>query len=174
MGRGVLINRYKGYKSGPTELIVGGVLQPGYEAYINKPTTAAVADTWNCYGGKGDTSAWTSYYDIGQPGGTNDNPLTGYISSSVRIDFTPKAKGKTCTITWSVKAAARIGKRGYAQITGATLYYNGDGPIDTITVTSTFDITQENFYFFVRGYWDGWTTGWWPTSSASVSYLALD
>lgn len=170
MGRGVLLNKDKNKKSGPIEIIVGGALQPGWDKYIGTPQASAYADVWGGQRSVGVTSA-SAWSDNG---GTDSNVLSGILRTSVRINFLPKCVGKTIIVSWYGKASARFWNSGgvYAYHTGGYIY-SKSGYVDGAGATSTFTITQENWYFIISGSWDGWTSFWKPSCASSISYLAI-
>ena len=168
MGRGVITSPQKKDKSGPVEVIVSNTLQPGWEKYISTPIVQVSAMNGSNIS-RGTTSCSTSWP---WGGGTDENPLFGNMHSLVRINFTPNAIGKTCTITYNAKASARFGCTVQVYTTNGTIYYSSS-PAE-VTRTATFIIDKENFYFITRGDWDGHTTVWSPSTSASVGYLSLE
>lgn len=173
MGRGIITSPQKKNKSGPVEIIINNTLQPGWEKYISTPIVQ-VSGFNGTQISRGTTSCKTWWPD-GWGTGTDEDPLYGNMHSLVRINFTNNCIGRLCTVYWWAKGSARVGASIRIHHTNGTIYYHegAGGDLTNRGATSTFMIDKENFWLIVRGDWDGSTSVWSPSTSASVGYLSL-
>ena len=176
MGKRVYLNRIKIEKSGPIELIVGGVLQPGYDKYINKPTVSASGSA-NLDGvtiTKGTTWASVNFNSGGDDYG---GEVVGSASTSVKINFLPRCLGKTYMVTYRLYIHGRFWNsgNGNARDNQGIIYrkYGSNDDSVDVTKTNTLKVDGSDWYFQVSGSYDGWSSKWAPHCEVRINYLAI-
>lgn len=156
---------------GPVEIIKGGTIQSGYDAWV---TPNLSASGWSVNDRTGNNvSAYTGggYGAVtGAPGDTNVNLTTRCL-----IYFTSAAVGKKCTVTWSSNASARYGTfRVYAYATGYGYALNKSDIWSCDGNSGSMEFTvPASGYIDLYAHFEGNSASWGPALNSTIGSLIL-